>query len=40
VADANVNVEYAYSGVADSGPMATVVLGVDDAMRADAAAGV
>ena len=40
VADANVNVEYAYSGVADSGSMASIVLGVDDAQRAAAAAGV
>ena len=40
VADANVNVEYAYSGAADSGSMATVVLGVDNAQRAAAAAGV
>ncbi len=40
VADANVNVEYAYSGVADSGAMASIVLGVDDAQRASAAAGI
>ena len=40
VADANVNVEYAYSGAAETGPTATVVLGVDDAERASAAAGV
>jgi hypothetical protein len=40
VADANVNVEYAYSGVADSGAMASIVLGVDDARRASAAAGI
>ena len=40
VADANVNVEYAYSGAADSGAMASVVLGVDNAQRAAAAAGV
>jgi hypothetical protein len=40
VTDANVNVEYAYSGVADNGPMATVVLGVADATRAAAASGI
>lgn len=39
VADANVNVEYAYSGAADGSAMASVVLGVDDAQRASAAAG-
>src|SRR5437763_3643778 len=40
VADANVNVEYAYSGAPDAGPVALVVLGVDDAPRASAAAGI
>ena len=40
VSDANINVEYAYGGGADTGPTAVVVLGVDDAMRASAAAGV
>jgi hypothetical protein len=40
VADSNVNVEYAYGGGADAGPSALIVLGVDDAMRAAAAAGV
>jgi hypothetical protein len=40
VADANVNVEYAYGGASDAGPTATVILGVQDAMRAAAAAGV
>lgn len=40
MADANVNLEYAYSGVADGGPLATVVFGVEDATRAAAAAGV
>ena len=39
VADANVNVEYAYSGAAEGSAMASVVLGVDDAQRASAAAG-
>jgi hypothetical protein len=40
VADANVNVEYAYSGAAEGSGMASVVLGVDDAQRAAAAAGI
>lgn len=40
VADASVNVEYAYGGAAEGSAMATVVLGVDDAARAAAAAGV
>lgn len=40
VSDANVNVEYAYSGVADRGTIAAIVLGVEDATRAAAAAGV
>jgi len=40
VADANVNVEYAYSGAADISGLAAVVLGVADAQRAAAAAGV
>jgi len=39
VADAAVNVQYAYGGAGDGAPMATVVLGVDDAQRAAAAAG-
>jgi len=40
MADADVNVEYAYGGGSDPGPNALVVFGVDDAMRAAAAAGV
>jgi len=40
IADANVNVEYAYSGAADVSGMASVVLGVEDAQRAASAAGV
>jgi hypothetical protein len=40
VSDANINIEYAYGGGADTGPTAMVVLGVDDAMRTAAAAGV
>lgn len=39
VADAGVNVAYAYSGAAEGGA-SIVVLGVDDALRAAAAAGV
>src|SRR5689334_11214009 len=38
IGDAGVNVEYAYSGTADSGAMAAVVVGVEDAQRAAAAA--
>ena len=40
VSDAGVNVEYAYGGASDLSPMASIVLGVDDAQRAAAAAGV
>jgi hypothetical protein len=40
VADAGVNIDYVYGGAASGGPSASVVLGVDDAMRASAAAGV
>jgi hypothetical protein len=40
VSEANVNVEYAYGGGSEGGPMASVVLGVDDAQRASAAAGI
>src|SRR6476646_933818 len=40
VAEAGVNVEYAYGGAADGNGTASVVLGVDDAMRASAAAGI
>jgi len=40
LADAGVNVEYAYCGGGAPGTHATVVLGVDDAMRAAAAAGI
>jgi hypothetical protein len=35
-----VNVEYAYGGGAEGSPTATIVLGVEDAERASAAAGV
>ena len=40
VGDAAVNVEYAYGGGAEGSPTATIVLGVEDAQRAAAAAGV
>ena len=40
VSDANVNVEYAYGGAAEGSAAASVVVGVDDAERAAAAAGV
>jgi hypothetical protein len=40
VADAGVNVEYAYVGLAPDRPGVLVVLGVDDAQRAAASAGV
>jgi len=40
VAEAGVNIEYAYGGAPDGSPGAVVVLGVDDAQRASAAAGV
>ena len=40
ISDSGVNVEYAYGGVAEASPSASVVLGVADAQRAAAAAGV
>src|SRR5438874_1810576 len=40
VSEANVNIEYAYGGSSDMSPTAMIVLGVDDAVRAAAAAGV
>ena len=39
VADADVNIEYAYGGGSDAGPTAVIVVGVEDAQRAAAAAG-
>ena len=39
VAEAGVNVEYAYGGTTDTAQTASVVLGVDDAMRASALTG-
>ena len=40
VSDAGINVEYAYGGAAEGSASATVVIGVGDAQRAAAAAGV
>src|SRR5438876_1481818 len=40
VGDADVNVEYAYGGGPDTATTATIVLGVENAMRAAAATGV
>ena len=40
LADAGVNIEYAYGGGAGPGRAATVVFGVDDALRAATRAGV
>ena len=40
VLDANINVEYAYGAGGEGSPSATVVIGVDEAQRAAAAAGV
>lgn len=40
VADADLNIEYAYSAVVEGAPMAAVVYGVADAQRASAEAGV
>jgi hypothetical protein len=40
VSDAGINVEYAYGGGSEGSPTATIVLGVEDAERASAAAGV
>ncbi len=38
-AAAGINIEYAYASASDGNPSAAVVLGVDDAQRAAAAAG-
>ena len=40
VADAGINIEYAYASATDAGHAASVVLGVEDAQRASTAAGV
>ena len=40
VADAGINVDYAYGGAAEGSAAAAIVLGVEDVLRASAAAGV
>jgi len=40
VAEASINIEYAYAGAGESTAIAAIVLGVEDAMRASAAAGI
>jgi hypothetical protein len=40
VSDAGVNIEYAYAGATEMSPIAAVIVGVEDAQRAAAAAGV
>ena len=40
IGDAGVNAEYAYGGGSDMGPTASIVIGVENAQRAAAAAGV
>jgi hypothetical protein len=40
ISEANVNIEYAYGGGSEGSPTAAIVIGVDDAERAAAAAGV
>jgi hypothetical protein len=40
VSDADVNIEYAYGGASEGSATAAIVLGVADAARASAAAGV
>ncbi|HEV8345474.1 MAG TPA: hypothetical protein VGQ16_02805 [Vicinamibacterales bacterium] len=40
IADANINIEYAYAGAGEMTGIAAIVLGVEDAMRASGAAGV
>ncbi len=40
IADAGINIDYVYGGAAETGSSASVVLGVDDAIRASAATGI
>jgi hypothetical protein len=40
VADAGVNVEYAYGGAGETAGTASIVLGVENALKASAAAGI
>jgi hypothetical protein len=39
LADANVNIDYAYAGVAETNQMASIVVGTEHVMEASAAAG-
>jgi hypothetical protein len=40
IADAGINVEYSYGGAGETGGTASIVLGVEHAMKASAAAGI
>ena len=40
VADAGINIDYVYGGAGEAGSSASVVLGVDDAIRASAVTGI
>ena len=40
MANAGINVDHAYGSVIEGHPMATIVLGVDDAVKASTIAGV
>ena len=40
VADAGINIDYVYGGAAETGSSASIVLGVDDAIRASAVTGI
>ncbi len=40
IASAGINLDYAYGAAVEGSPMAAIVVGVDDAQRASAAAGV
>ena len=40
IADAQINVEYAYGGAGETSGTASIVLGVENAMQASAAAGI
>src|SRR5262245_46477519 len=40
IRDAGINLEYVYGGAGESGNTASIVIGVEDAMKASAAAGI
>jgi hypothetical protein len=40
IADAGINIEYLYASAVEGSPQAAIVIGVDDARRASAAAGI